>query len=334
MKLESALRIFVAILFLISPIDILCEKIPKYTLQNHDQRKLEVNSNYIRVEYGEETIYIANEFKNLFKQSVYYIKYKGHVVDLENEFTIEANTNIEIYFSEPITSLYAFFFTNVQFSGDPKAANIKLIDLSHFDSSSLINTEEMFWGCSSLEEIYFNNFDTSKVSSMKGMFYGCSNLKSLDLSNFDTSQVQNMNEMFYGCASLKSLDISNFDTSKVTTSVNMFNGINSLKYINLYNAQIDQIKDKIKGIIQTSTTVCQKDNFEIDSGITYIKDCCDYNIEISKCDPYNYIKIKYNEKVTYPYGFSIIEYDKSENQYRSDIYLIKKKNKRYNQKKL
>jgi hypothetical protein len=50
----------------------------------------------------------------------------------------------------------------------------------------------------------------------------------------------------------------------------MFNGINSLKYINLYNAQIDQIKDKIKGIIQTSTTVCQKDNFEIDSGITYI----------------------------------------------------------------
>ena len=189
MKLISILRIFVAILFLISPIDILCEKMPKYTLQKHDQRKLEVNSNYIRVEYGEETTYIENEFKNLFRQSIDYIKYKGHVVDLENEFTIEANTNIEIYFSEPITSLYAFFFTNVQFSGDPKAANIKLIDLSHFDSSSLINTEDMFKGCSSLEEIYFNNFDTSKVSSMKGMFYGCSNLKSLDLSNFDTSNV-------------------------------------------------------------------------------------------------------------------------------------------------
>ena len=51
MKLISTLRIFVAILFLISPIDILCEKIPKYTLQNHDQRKLELNVNYIRVEY-------------------------------------------------------------------------------------------------------------------------------------------------------------------------------------------------------------------------------------------------------------------------------------------
>ena len=57
MKLISAIKIFVAILFLISPIDILCEKIPKYTLQNQKQRKLEVNVNYIRVEYGKEATY-------------------------------------------------------------------------------------------------------------------------------------------------------------------------------------------------------------------------------------------------------------------------------------
>ena len=67
MELISILRIFVAILFLISPIDILCEKIPKYTLQNQKLKKLEVNVNYIRVEYGKETTYDANEFKNQFR---------------------------------------------------------------------------------------------------------------------------------------------------------------------------------------------------------------------------------------------------------------------------
>ena len=109
MKLESALRIFVAILFLISPIDILCEKIPKYTLQNQKQRKLEVNVNYIRVEYGKETTYDANEFKNQFRQSIDYIRYKGNIVDLKKKFKIEANTIIEIFFSEPTTTLKNFF---------------------------------------------------------------------------------------------------------------------------------------------------------------------------------------------------------------------------------
>ena len=41
------------------------------------------------------------------------------------------------------------------------------------------------------------------------------------------------------------------------------------------------------------------------------------------------IKVKYKKEVTYPYGFSINEHDKSENQYRKDIYLINKKSKRY-----
>ena len=45
--------------------------------------------------------------------------------------------------------------------------------------------------------------------------------------------------------------------------------------------------------------------------------------------PENYIIVKYKEKVTYPYGFSIVEYDKSENKYRKDIYLISKRVKRY-----
>ena len=110
----------------------------------------------------------------------------------------------------------------------------------------------------------------------------------------------------------------------------MFDNVNSLKYINLYNAQINyEIKGAINDIIQAKTTVCQKDDFKIETDIDYIKACCDYNLETSSCEPDNYIKVKYKKDVTYSYGFSIIEYDKSENQYRPDIYLINNNNKRY-----
>ena len=128
---------------------------------------------------------------------------------------------------------------------------------------------------------------------MYQMFYKCSNLKSLDLSNFITSQVKNMQSMFAFCISLEYLDISNFNTLKVTSQSQMFDNVNSLKYINLYNAQIiAEIKDKIKDIIKDSTIICQKDDFKIGEDITYIKACCEYNDNILKCPPENYITLQ------------------------------------------
>ena len=209
------------------------------------------------------------------------------------------------------------------------ATNIISIDFSHFDSSSLVSTESMFSGISLLEEINFNNFDASKISNMGYMFYYCENLKSLDLLNFVTPKLEKISSMFSGCKSLEYLDISNFDTSKVNQKDSLFYNISPLKYINLYNAQIDNIKDAILGIIQDNIIICQKNDFEIGIQITYNKACYDYNLETSSCDPNNYIKLKYKKEITYPYGFKIIEYDKSENQYRPDIYLINNNNKRY-----
>ena len=40
----------------------------------------------------------------------------------------------------------------------------------------------MFYNCSKLEKINLSNFDTSSVTDMKEMFYGCESLTSLDLS--------------------------------------------------------------------------------------------------------------------------------------------------------
>ena len=107
--------------------------------------------------------------------------------------TIEANTEIQIHFLEPRTSLENFFAGN---NIDPKVENIISIDFSHFNSSLPTNTANILYYCNSLEEINFTNFDTSKVEDMMNMFFPCNELKSLDLSNFKTTNVENMNNMF------------------------------------------------------------------------------------------------------------------------------------------
>ena len=141
--------------------------------------------------------------------------------------------------------------------------------------------------------------------------------------------------IFLKCTSLKHLDISNFNALIITEdNINLiFDYVNSLKYINLYNARIndnDNIKSKIRDILQDSVTLCKNNDIVANTEEkTFIYECCDYNLETSSCDTNNYIKVKYTKDVTYSYGFNIIEYDKSENQYRSYIYLINSNNKRY-----
>ena len=108
-------------------------------------------------------------------------------------------------------------------------ATLTSLDLSGFDTSSVIYMPYMFSGCSSLTSLTFGEgFDTSSVTDMSYMFSGCSSLNSLDLSGFDTSSVTDMNNMFFGCSSLTELDLSGFDTSLVTGMINMFYGCSSL----------------------------------------------------------------------------------------------------------
>ena len=203
-----------------------------------------------------------------------------------------------------------------------RCSSITSIDLSILNNLSIRIMDHIFEGCSSLVSINLANFKTENVFDMSYLFSGCEHLESLNLSNFDTSNVNKMDNMFSQCSSLGYLDISNFNTSKVTNSYGMFDNVKPLKYINLYIAQIDNIKVAISGSIQETTTVCQKDTNTNNNEI-----CCeDYNLETFSCNPHNYIKVKYNKNVTYSYGFSIFEYDKSENQYRPDIYLIKYNN--------
>ena len=113
-----------------------------------------------------------------------------------------------------------------------------IIKLIWYDEPS--TTSFMFNGCINITEIDLSNFDTSSVMEMNNMFSGCSSLISLNLSNLDTSSVMDMNGMFSGCSSLHSLDLSNFDLSSV--GPNMFKGCSNLEYINLKSSKIENIE--------------------------------------------------------------------------------------------
>ena len=105
------------------------------------------------------------------------------------------------------------------------------LDLSLFDTSNVTDMQYMFFGCTSLTSLDLSSFDTSNVINMRYMFYNCNKITSLDMSSFDTSKVTNMSYMFNRCSKLTSLDLSSFDTSKVTNMGDMFNSCSNLTTI-------------------------------------------------------------------------------------------------------
>ena len=271
-------------------------------------------NNYMICNYKEATEYIYG-FQNDYRENIAYIKNEDSIIGPNEKLIIKANTNIEIYFSEPTTTLSYFFST----LSDPNSKNIKLIDLSYFDSSSVKKTNYMFYGCSSLEEINFKNFNTSNVTDMSYMFSACSNLKFLNLSNFYTSNVKEISNMLDGCNSLEYLDISNFNTSNFDRFQNLFADVKSLKYINLYNATInDDIKYQIEEIAKDTTIVCQKNQI-----ITKGLNSCSI---FTPSD--NYIIVEYGIETTYEVNEFTTLYSSPwlQYKYRQNIVYIKKGN--------
>ena len=77
------------------------------------------------------------------------------------------------------------------------------------DTSKVKYMEEMFRGCY-FESIDLSCFDTSSLISIWGMFYSCDKLKSIDLSNFVGANVTDMHAMFAKCRKLELIDLRNF----------------------------------------------------------------------------------------------------------------------------
>ena len=225
------------------------------------------NDNYIIIYFNQSCSYPSG-FGNQFRNHINYIvneEKNDHKYESKEELFVNSGFRIEIHFNKTINSLRSFFdgcydenmkyllsvnFTNFNsisvsnleqlFYG---CSSLISIDLSNFDTSQVTNMDSMFSRCSSLISINLSNFNTSQVTQIGRMFSGCKSLISLDLSNFDTSKVTNMNMIFYECSSLTSINLSNFDTSQITDMHEMFYGCSSLMYLDLSSFNTTQVTD-------------------------------------------------------------------------------------------
>ena len=157
--------------------------------------------------------------------------------DYEIKLWLDPVDKTAYYYTEP-EKVYLNADSSKMFYSDydeQEIKNILELDLSSFDTSLVMNMNDMFRGMSNLTILNLSNFDTSNVTNMDFMFSGMFNLTALDISNFDTSKVTSMFYMFSGMSNLASLDLSSFDTSQVTDMCGMFNGITNLTTLNLSN---------------------------------------------------------------------------------------------------
>ena len=63
-------------------------------------------------------------------------------------------------------------------------------------NKTINNMYKMFYDCYSITSLDLSTFNTSSVIDMSYMLFGCFSLISLNLTNFDTSSVTNMRYMF------------------------------------------------------------------------------------------------------------------------------------------
>ena len=150
-----------------------------------------------------------------------------HLVNIPEE-NDELNT-LKLIWNEKATTCYNMFFK--------MADNLIEVDLSKFDTSSVVSMEAMFQDCHSIQSINLQNVDTSNVKSMRFMFGDNYALTDLDLSSFDTSNVIDMYWMF-ALVRLTSLNLSNFDTSKLVILLNIASIITTLEV-----SKLERFKD-------------------------------------------------------------------------------------------
>ena len=136
----------------------------------------------------------------------------GWGVQLTNKAsTNTVNSKLCTYINNKPTISMTYMFSNSKASS---------IDVSGFDTSYVIDMNNMFASSQATTINGLNNFNTSNVTNMNSMFYS-SKAPALDVSGFNTAKVTDMGFMFQESKST-TLNVSKFNTSNVTNMGYMF----------------------------------------------------------------------------------------------------------------
>ncbi len=205
-----------------------------YASFNSSTKKLTINS--VSYSNSGKTLPSGIEIWVSDSKSTYIAFVAGSIKAPANCSSLFAYTN-----GVTLTNLATLVFKNFDTSNvttmshmfEGHTGSLKVLDLSCFDTSKVINMQQMFYNSSSLTSINVSSFNTSNVTTMANMFQGCSNLTSLNVLNFNTANVTSMRAMFLGLKKVTSLDLTSFNTAKVTKMEYMFQDGSGLTTINL-----------------------------------------------------------------------------------------------------
>lgn len=114
-------------------------------------------------------------------------------------------------------------------------SNVTQIDgLNIFDTTSVLDAQQMFFKMSSLTALDLDSFFTSpSLTSIFGIFAMCSSLVDLSVAQWNLTQVFNIQQAFYGCKSLKNLDLSTWRPTAATYTAKIFLECTALEHLNL-----------------------------------------------------------------------------------------------------
>ena len=157
-----------------------------------------------------------------------YISFNGYTgTDLNEELTNNIDTS-------NITNMSRMF---------ANCFNLTELNVSTMDTSNATDMSYMFAGSQSNGPKYtsldLSNFNTSSVVNMDSMFWECRKVLELDLSNFDFSKVTSVTTMFAGCRALMKLDIRTLDYT-----VNLSNAYTNMMFQNVPSGCLVIVKDE------------------------------------------------------------------------------------------
>ncbi|MBX8935334.1 InlB B-repeat-containing protein, partial [Enterococcus gilvus] len=110
---------------------------------------------------------------------------------------------------------------------------LKSLNLTGWDTSSVQYTTNMFYNCTQLKALDLSDWNANQIRWMNNMFANCYQLEKLDLSSWDIGELDRTDNMFSDCTQLQELNLSGWDTSNVTVMVAMFSNCAQLQKLNL-----------------------------------------------------------------------------------------------------
>ncbi len=116
--------------------------------------------------------------------------------------------------------------------------------INKFITNKVGNMRNMFSQCKELEYLDLSSFNTYSVLDMSYMFNGCYNFKEIKgINNFKFNNETKIESMFTDCNELEYLDLPNYNTENIFNKINKYNSSKDLSGISKLNINIFNVFD-------------------------------------------------------------------------------------------